>query len=46
MKKDEKGYYSLAPITGEKSRIGYSFTFNGVTPKYGWRKQLKDIRLE
>jgi len=40
---DEKGFYSLAPITGEKSRIGYIFEFNGVSPKYGWRKKLEDI---
>lgn len=42
--KDEKGFYSLAPITGEKSRIGNIFEFNGITPKYGWRKSLQDIK--
>jgi site-specific DNA-methyltransferase (adenine-specific)/adenine-specific DNA-methyltransferase len=41
--KDEKGYYSLAPITGEKSRIGNLFEFNGILPKYGWRKSKSDI---
>lgn len=41
---DEKGFYSLAPITGEKSRLGYMFEFNGVTPKLGWRKPLEEIR--
>lgn len=41
--KDDNGFYSLAPITGEKSRIGNIFEFNGVTPKYGWRKSLQDI---
>ena len=41
--KDDKGFYSLAPITGEKSRIGNMFEFNGITPKYGWRKNRKDI---
>lgn len=42
--KDSKGFYSLAPITGEKSRIGNMFEFNGITPKYGWRKSEEDIR--
>lgn len=41
--KDEKGYYALAPITGEKSRVGNMFSFNGFTPKYGWRKSFSDI---
>lgn len=41
--KDDNGFYSLAPITGEKSRIGNMFEFNGVTPKYGWRKSIQDI---
>jgi adenine-specific DNA-methyltransferase len=41
---DEKGFYSLAPITGEKSRIGNIFEFNGITPKYGWRKSFEDIK--
>jgi DNA modification methylase len=40
---DEKGFYSLAPITGEKSRLGYVFEFNGMNPKYGWRKNKEDI---
>jgi adenine-specific DNA-methyltransferase len=43
--KDEKGFYSLAPITGERSRVGYMFEFNGVTPKYGWRKKIEDIQI-
>jgi DNA modification methylase len=41
--KDEKGFYSLTPITGEKSRIGHNFEFNGFTPKYGWRKNKDEI---
>lgn len=41
--KDDNGFYSLAPITGEKSRIGNIFEFNGITPKYGWRKSMQDI---
>jgi DNA modification methylase len=40
---DEKGFYSLAPITGEKSRLGYMFEFNGIIPKLGWRKPLEEI---
>ena len=42
-KKDSRGNYALGPITGEKSRIGYMFEYNGITPKFGWRKSLKDI---
>lgn len=41
--KDDNGFYSLAPLTGEKSRMGNAFKFNGMTPKYGWRKSLEDI---
>jgi adenine-specific DNA-methyltransferase len=41
--KDDRGFYSLAPITGEKSRLGYIFEFNGMKPKYGWRKNKEDI---
>ena len=41
--KDEKGFYSLAPITGEKSRLGYMFEFNGIKPKLGWRKPIEEI---
>jgi DNA modification methylase len=41
--KDEYGYYSLAPITGEKSRIGHFFEYNGVIPKFGWRKTIDEI---
>jgi DNA modification methylase len=41
--KDERGFYSLTPITGEKSRIGHFFEYKGITPKYGWRKKLEDI---
>jgi len=41
--KDDKGYYSLTPITGEKSRLGYMFEYKGITPKYGWRKKIEDI---
>ena len=41
--KDERGYYALAPITGEKSRIGYFFEYKGVSPQYGWRKKIDEI---
>ena len=41
---DSKGNYSLSPITGEKSRIGHKFEFNGFNPKYGWRKPLEEIK--
>jgi adenine-specific DNA-methyltransferase len=41
---DIKGNYSLSPITGEKSRIGHNFDFNGFNPKYGWRKSLDEIQ--
>jgi adenine-specific DNA-methyltransferase len=41
--KDDRGFYSLAPITGEKSRLGHIFEFNGMKPKYGWRKNKEDI---
>lgn len=41
--KDENGYYALGPITGEKSRIGYLFEYNGFNPQYGWRKKKEDI---
>jgi DNA modification methylase len=41
--KDEKGNYALAPITGEKSRIGHVFEYKGITPTYGWRKSLEEI---
>lgn len=40
---DERGQYSLGPITGEKSRPGHMFTFNGYTPIYGWRKNYEAI---
>ena len=44
--KDEVGNYSLTPITGEKSRMGYDFEYNGVQPKYGWRyKKDKVVEL-
>ena len=41
--KDEKGKYALAPITGERSRIGHMFEYNGVSPRFGWRKSKEDI---
>lgn len=41
--KDDKGYFSLMPFTGEKSRMGYSFTYKGYTPKFGWRYKLEDV---
>lgn len=40
---DERGQYALGPITGEKSRPGHMFTFNGYTPVYGWRKAYDTI---
>lgn len=42
--KDDRGYYSLAPITGERSRHGYFFEFNGFNPVYGWRNNIDDIK--
>lgn len=42
--KDDKGYYSLAPITGERSRHGHFFEFNGFKPIYGWRNNIDDIK--
>lgn len=41
---DEKGKYALAPITGERSRLGYVFEYKGFSPKYGWRKKLEAIK--
>lgn len=41
--KDERGNYALAPITGEKSRIGHMFEYKGIKPKFGWRKSLEEI---
>lgn len=41
---DERGNYSLTPITGEKSRPGHMFEFNGFAPKFGWRKPLEEIK--
>lgn len=41
--KDENGFYSLAPITGEKSRPGHFFEYKGINPKYGWRNKREDI---
>jgi DNA modification methylase len=41
---DNKGKYALAPITGERSRIGYHFEYKGFNPKYGWRKKIEDIK--
>jgi DNA modification methylase len=34
---DERGYYALAKTTGEKSRPGRMFEYNGYKPVYGWR---------
>lgn len=42
---DERGNYALSPVTGEKSRIGHMYTYNGYTPKYGWRKPLEDVKV-
>lgn len=41
--KDDVGNYALAPITGEKSRVGHMFEFNGVMPVYGWRGKKEKI---
>lgn len=41
--KDCVGNYALAPITGEKSRVGQMFEFNGVKPTYGWRGSKEKI---
>jgi DNA modification methylase len=40
---DDIGKYSLTPITGERSRSGYFFEFNGFNPKYGWRYEKDKI---
>jgi DNA modification methylase len=40
---DDKGKYSLTPITGERSRPGYFFEFNNISPKYGWRYEKEKI---
>ena len=40
---DERGRYALAPITGERSRLGHNFEYKGFSPEYGWRKKLEDI---
>jgi DNA modification methylase len=40
---DSNGRYALAPITGERSRVGYMFEFNGYNPKYGWRYDYEQI---
>ena len=42
--KDSVGNYSLTPITGEKSRIGYDFEYNNVRPKFGWRYKEDKIK--
>ena len=41
--KDSKGFYALAPITGEKSRVGHKFSYKGYSPEYGWRRSLEEI---
>lgn len=41
--KDSNGFYSLAPITGEKSRMGNIFEYRGYNPKFGWRKSINEI---
>ena len=35
--KDDKGFYALGKLTGEKSRIGHMYEYNGYNPQYGWR---------
>ena len=40
---DDNGSYALSPITGEKSRPGYMFTFKEYTPTYGWRRSKEDV---
>jgi DNA modification methylase len=41
---DEHGNYALTPITGEKSRLGHMYEFNGFNPKFGWRKSLEEVK--
>lgn len=41
--KDEKGNYALAPVTGERSRLGHKFEYKGVNPTYGWRMNKDEI---
>ena len=41
--KDGRGNYALAPITGEKSRVGHKFEYKGFNPQFGWRKKIEDI---
>lgn len=41
--KDERGYYALAPVTGEKSRVGHKYEYKGYNPRYGWRKKKEDL---
>ena len=49
--KDERGYYALAPATGEKSRPGHQFEYNNFNPTFGWRydeaktKELDELGL-
>ena len=42
--KDDVGRYSLTPITGESSRVGYDFEYNGYKPEYGWRFKEDKIK--
>ena len=41
---DLYGKYALTPITGEKSRPGNVFEYKGMSPEYGWRKTLTEIK--
>ena len=34
---DERGNYALAPVTGEKSRLGHQYEYKGYSPTFGWR---------
>ena len=45
--KDEKGFYALGKLTGEKSRPGKKYEYNGYEPEYGWRfKEDKTRELD
>ena len=45
--KDEKGFYALGKLTGEKSRPGHQYEYNGYNPQIGWRfKEDKTRELD
>lgn len=44
---DERGYYALAPIIQERSRMGHMYSHRGYTPPNGWRvKEQKLLELD